>query len=345
MRVNWRCWPALIFSLVLSPFHWTLGAIQNFMLKRQLPLLGKSTASPLFVIGHWRCGTTLLHELLALDPNLRTPFLYECFFPNGILPAGQLTRKLLSREKAGRRSMDNMQVQLKSPGEDEIALFMLGAISPMATLAFPGSTFDFQSAMAADQTGENETRRWKSIFRRFHNLMACVHGLERTIVYKSPAHTARIKMLLEMFPKALFAYIVRHPDDVFGSMCKLYRNLVSKSSFERCHIDVAESNKQIVSNFAFMHQRFEEARPLIPDNQFHTVRFEDLIADPQGEMKLLYKELGLDGFSDASQEINAYLAKRVNHRVDKYELAKEDHTRIRDKLGAYLRLHRYEENG
>ncbi len=344
MRVNWRCWPALIFSLALSPLHWTLGAIQNAMLKRRLALLGESRASPLFVIGHWRCGTTLLQELLSLDSNLRTPLLYECFSPNGILPTGRLTRKLLSREKAGRRSMDNMQVQLKSPGEDEIALFILGAISPMATLPFPNAPFDFHSAMAADQSGENETRRWRSIFHRFHNLMASVNGLERTIVYKSPAHTARIKMLVEMFPKARFAYIVRHPDDVFGSMRRLYRTLVSKSSFERFDIDAEESNKQIVSNFAFMHKRFEDARPLIPDDQFHTIRFEDLIADPNGQMELLYNNLALDGFEDVSPDIESYFAKRADYHVDKYELTEEDHTLVRDELGGYLRLHNYQED-
>ena len=40
---------------------------------------------PLFIIGHWRSGTTWLHELLALDDRFTYPTTYVCFNPNRFL--------------------------------------------------------------------------------------------------------------------------------------------------------------------------------------------------------------------------------------------------------------------
>lgn len=37
---------------------------------------------PIFVIGHWRTGTTLLHELLIRDPRFGFPDMQDCFNPN-----------------------------------------------------------------------------------------------------------------------------------------------------------------------------------------------------------------------------------------------------------------------
>ena len=37
--------------------------------------------APLFVIGYWRSGTTLLQTLLSKDPHLQHLPLYRCLFP------------------------------------------------------------------------------------------------------------------------------------------------------------------------------------------------------------------------------------------------------------------------
>ena len=36
---------------------------------------------PIFIIGHWRTGTTLLHQLMNLDPNLAAPTLFQVAEP------------------------------------------------------------------------------------------------------------------------------------------------------------------------------------------------------------------------------------------------------------------------
>src|SRR5262245_6076116 len=48
---------------------------------------------PLFIVGHWRTGTTLLHEWLILDPRHTCPNTYQCFEPNHFL----LTEEIVKR--------------------------------------------------------------------------------------------------------------------------------------------------------------------------------------------------------------------------------------------------------
>ena len=52
---------------------------------------------PIFVIGHWRSGTTLLHELLVLDERHTYSNTYDCFCPNHFLLTAPVFRPLLER--------------------------------------------------------------------------------------------------------------------------------------------------------------------------------------------------------------------------------------------------------
>src|SRR5262245_21630537 len=45
---------------------------------------------PLFIVGHWRSGTTFLHYLLSLDrESFRYPTTYQCLFPTIFLTLGE----------------------------------------------------------------------------------------------------------------------------------------------------------------------------------------------------------------------------------------------------------------
>jgi hypothetical protein len=48
---------------------------------------------PIFIIGHWRTGTTMLHELMALDARHRCPTTYESLSPNHFLLSEPVVRR------------------------------------------------------------------------------------------------------------------------------------------------------------------------------------------------------------------------------------------------------------
>src|SRR5271170_6583798 len=66
-----------------------LGMLQTRLYRRILHQL--DLRPPLFLVGHWRSGTTLLHELLALDECFAVPSTYACFNPHHFLLAQHRT--------------------------------------------------------------------------------------------------------------------------------------------------------------------------------------------------------------------------------------------------------------
>ena len=99
---------------------------------------------PIFVIGHWRSGTTLLHELLVLDPRHTFPDTYACFSPNHFLVSGWWMKPCLKILLPARRPMDNMVAGWDHPQEDEFALCNMGVPSPYLTNVFPNRPPQYQ---------------------------------------------------------------------------------------------------------------------------------------------------------------------------------------------------------
>ena len=116
----------------------------------------------------------------------------------------------------------------------------------------------------------------------------------RRIVLKSPPHTFRIKVLLEMFPKARFIHIVRNPLVIFPSTINLWKRLYRNDGLQ---VPTYEGlDEHVFATFSRMYEVFERDRGLIPAGQFCEVRYEDLVAQPIQQMQRVYDELNLGGF-------------------------------------------------
>ena len=134
--VDWRLSYVAVIVTFVSLFHTFLRMVQEVLFRSRLRRT-QLTQAPLFIIGHWRTGTTLLHELLILDERHSYPTTYECLEPNHFLLTERLFTRLLPFMVPSRRPMDNMAAGFDRPQEDEFALCMLGQPSPYLTIAFP----------------------------------------------------------------------------------------------------------------------------------------------------------------------------------------------------------------
>src|SRR6478672_3406893 len=134
-RLGWR-------KLRLLPTGTLMTACHTFLRYAQAGLYGRRISEavvepPVFILGHWRSGTTLLHELLVQDPRHGYPNTCQCFDPCHFLLTERLIRRYFNWVLPARRIMDNMAVGWGRPQEDEFALALLGAPSPYLTIAFP----------------------------------------------------------------------------------------------------------------------------------------------------------------------------------------------------------------
>ncbi len=312
-RLGWQWWYMLPMVTLYATFHSLLRGYQ--WLVAGYWRVGKTLdSSPLFIVGHWRSGTTLLHELLVLDSRHTFPTTYECFAPQHFLISEPFGTRLFKFLVPARRPMDNMAAGWDRPQEDEFALCNMGLPSPYLTVAFPNEAPQDPEYLTLKDVPPAELRRWKQVFSRY--LLEINARTPKRIVLKSPPHTARIKVLLEMFPNAKFVHIVRDPFVIFPSTVHLWKRLYASQAMQRPNFEGLE--EYVFDTLVRMYDSFEADRHLIPPENFCQVRYEDLVADPMGKMRDVYQALDLGGFADVRPAIENYLGQTRNYETNKY---------------------------
>jgi hypothetical protein len=292
----------------------------------------KLEQDPIFVIGHWRSGTTLLHELLVRDPRHTYPDTYACFAPTHFLVSSWLIKPCLKFLLPSRRPTDNMAAGWDHPQEDEFALCNMGALSPYLTIAFPNRPPQCQDYFDFRGVPEAALHRWKSTLLWF---LKCVTVQNpKRIVLKSPPHTCRIRALLEMFPKAKFVHIVRDPSTV-----SLWKRLYRDEGWQLPKYHGLDEH--VFDTLTRMYEAFDRDRPLLGDDQFCEVRYEDLVANPVGQMQAVYERFGLGGFESVRPAIEAYFANQKDYKTSHYQLEPELRAEITRRWGKFIQRYGY----
>jgi hypothetical protein len=270
--------------------------------------------APLFIVGHWRTGTTLLHELLILDRRHTCPNTYQCLVPNHFLLTQRLGKRWLWFLMPSRRPMDNMAAGWDWPQEDEFALCMLGQPSPYLTIAFPNRPPQDPGAFDLEGLPPRARAAWERAFLRF--LRQLTFQDPRRLVLKSPTHSCRIPTLLRLFADARFVHIVRDPYVVFPSTVNLWKSLYEAHGLQRPTFAGLED--YVFDTFNHLYARLEEGKRLVRPGRFHELRYEDLIADPVGQMRRLYEGLELGGFDDVLPRLREYLDAHAGYQTNRY---------------------------
>ena len=293
---------------------------------------------PIFVIGHWRSGTTLLHELLVLDARHTFPDTYACFAPNHFLVSGWWIKPCLQFLLPAQRPMDNMGAGWSHPQEDEFALCNMGLPSPYLTNVFPNRPPQCQEYLDMEGVPAADLAAWKRAFLWF--LKCITLQYPKRIVLKSPAHTSRIRTLLEMFPKAKFVHIVRDPYVIFPSTVNLWKRLYRDEGLQvPTYVGLDE---HVFSTFTRMYETFERDRKLIGPAQFCEVRYEALVADPIAQMQRVYEQLQLGDFESVRPAMEEYFANKKDYKTNRYEMTPELHAEITRRWSVFLKQYGYE---
>ncbi|MEX0614224.1 MAG: sulfotransferase [Pirellulales bacterium] len=322
---------ASVLNSFASVFDWLMFSHRLRHAKLKQP--------PLLVLGHWRSGTTLLHELLMLDPRHTCPNTYQCFSPHHFLWTEWFLPALVRWSLPKTRPMDDMQAGFDRPQEDEFALVNLGVPSPYLFGAFPNhgpvadEYLDLRSLPAA------EREAWKRAWRKFVQRLALLG--DRRIVLKSPTHTARVRTILEVFPDAKFIHMVRDPMVLFPSTVRLWKSLSEVQGLQALREDAGWIEGHVLDTFVRMYECFEQDRELVPPGRLVDVRYEDLVADPVGKMREIYERLELGDFAKVEPEIARYAMRSCDYRTNKYILPPDVADRVRGRWAPYFQRYGY----
>jgi len=337
-RIAPRRWGMAAICGSISVLNSGLRAASRIKYGRQIRET-EVTEDPLFIVGHWRSGTTMLHEMLIGDDRFTYATTYDVFAAPHFLSFAGAMKSMVGWTLPKKRPMDNMATGWDYPQEDEFALAVLGAGSPYTSLiAFPNSPFKDLDFLDLHNVTEKERDHWKAVFLDF---LKCLTVREpKRIVLKSPTHTARVKTLLELFPKAQFLHITRDPYTIFPSSMHLWQRLGRVHGFQVPKNE--DLQERVLTMFERMYGAFEEDKKLLGENQYHQLSYEDLVADPVGQLRGAYDKLSLGGFERLEPSLQSYVERTKGYRPNKYEFDDELRAEIARRWSIYFETYGYE---
>ena len=278
----------------------------------------KIDQQPVFILGFARNGTTHLHNLLQRDPRYGTVSTFQAAVPTFFLIGRGWLKRQMAKAVPATRPMDNVQISLDTPVEEEVAVSNSCVLSLLHHLSFPRRSREYwDKYLTMQELTPQELARWEQVYLDVLRKATLDNG-GRPLVLKSPNNTGRIPHLLRLFPEAKFIHIVRNPYIVYQSMRHMYRKTLPL--FQLQDMAIEDMEKHILYAYRTTMQHYLEDRSLIPQENLAEVRYEDLEQRSLVELERLYAELALPGWEEAKRPISAYLDTLSGYQKNRFSL-------------------------
>jgi hypothetical protein len=293
---------------------------------------------PVIIVGHWRSGTTYLHELLGQDPQFCYVSLWNTMLPDSF-PLFEPLKHFLSNFLPKTRPMDNIEVDIDGPYEEEAGIAVLSTWSFFHCLHFPRNAEEqYLKSIHYQGLTDEEKHQWKKKYEFFMKTVILMNGGKRLLL-KDPANTARIPLLLDLFPDAKFIHIYRNPYKVYLSTVKMRNKVLDKLALQEANKDDIE--KQVILNYQRLMKSFFEQKKLIPEGNFIEIRYEELVKSPIEQVKKIYSELKITGFQEALPEMMNYLKRKEDYKTNVYKIDEKVIKHVTDNWGFTIDKWRY----
>ncbi len=313
--IDWPFWPRAVLTTLSSVPNSFIAFAENRL--NGAAIEREKIESPLFILGAWRSGTTHLHNLLAKDDRFAFPNQYQVLYPNTFLLTERSSARLMRRVLPKTRPQDEVKFGLGEPQEEDFAMCSLTGQASLLTMAFPRNVSFYERFMTMTELTPAELAMWKTSYVHFLKKVSFKHG--RPLVLKSPANTARIKLLLELFPDAKFVHIHRNPYDVFRSTVHTWKTAGKWWQLQRTDYGDDEAiNAQLLRQTKILYDGYFAQRSLIPAGRLHEVAFHDLEREPIHELRKTYEALSLPDFEHAVGPLTAYLRTLAGYRKNTF---------------------------
>jgi hypothetical protein len=338
-KVSAQYIPRLTYSMSMSavmlPFY-IKERLQFDKRIEQTPLIHP----PLFIIGHWRSGTTYMHNLLSQDKNFGYLTTFQAYLPGVFLGAEKLFKPLVSQSIPKKRPMDDVPMHADYPQEDQYAI---GAFCPYSYYhgwCFPKNMEFYNSSVCMEHASKEIIEEWKRYYLYILKKIT-FYQKGKQLVLKNQDNTGKIRILLEMFPDAKFIFLYRNPYDLYYSMMKFMKITIPRFCVQKPpQIEMVEES--MMHLYIAMTQKYLKERQLIPNGNLIQVRYEDFITKPFQEIKKIYEMLQLKGFQGAEASFDSYIRTQWNMKKDQYTVDEESKKKIEKKWGFALKEFGYE---
>ena len=163
------------------------------------------------------------------------------------------------------------------------------------------------------------------------------------LLLKNPLHTHRVPLIRRAFPEADFIHIARDPHDMVPSCLHFWRRMYERHGLQRP--TCAGLEDQVFASVAGMDRRLADTWETIPERRRYRTRYEDLVADPLGVLRSIYRHFEWPGLAEAEPRWLAYLAEQRDYRPNEHPVDEALRARIDHELAGLLSRHGYPARG
>lgn len=299
--------------------------------KREPEILAGQVRAPIFIVGTARSGTSILHEVLAQDPRLRSPATWEIFYS---VPPPEAATCATDARIAG----TDHEVKLwHEVAPEYLTMHANAAVHPQECI------FLMAHELASEHfSGVHDVPSyalWLATHDltpsfRFHRRMLQTlqwrHPGERWLL-KAPSHLTVLPALFAVYPDARVVFTHRDPAKTVPSTASLMATL---RRMRRDHVDANAIAKLLVRGVAMGLEKMmaERASGATPDGQFVDLRYADLMRDPLAAVRAVYDRLGMTLPDDIADRMRAYLAAKPRGKHGEHRYRLEDFGLDRERL-------------
>lgn len=323
-----KYWPkmlyAIMMSTIISPFRFKEYFKYNEKIKSMT--LSKD---PIFIIGHWRSGTTYLHNILSLDPQFGFSTTFHATLPGVFLGSEKILKPILAASIPPKRPMDNAALGPDLPQEEEYAIANISPYGYYNGWCFPKNMSMYNSYVPIGLASPAITKEWKKTYQYFiRKLTQYRNG--KQLLLKNPAHTARLSTLNELYPQSKFIHIYRNPYEIFYSM-KKFITIVLPRYCVQSPPTIHKIVESILEMYSTMYSIYFEQRKQLSKHRLIEISYESFVKNPLPLLQDIYETFSIPNFDTVRPSFEKYAASQKSFKTSKYVMEKNLKRRIYSK--------------
>lgn len=272
---------------------------------------------PLFILGHWRSGTTFVHNIFAQDQHFGHTTTYQTVFPHLMMFGQPFFKYLMKLFIPSHRPTDRMELTPDTPQEEEFAMNNTMPYSYYNFWYFPKSMLDYcDRYLTFDSITPAEEEAYKQALLKIVKISLWNTGGTQYLS-KNPPHTGHVKALVELFPNAKFIYLMRNPYTVFESTRSFFTQTIAPLKLQDVSDDEIEENA--IRVYPRLYRAYQDQKRFIPAGHLYEVRFEDFERDAYAVTRDIYEQLALPGWDEAEPAIRRYIDSKRGYKKNQYD--------------------------
>lgn len=307
----------------------------RFLLARALDarpaIADERIEAPVIVTGPARSGTTILFELLWLDPSLRGPMAWEALHPIPLPEAGARDERL---------ALSECEQELWADVQPEFAaIHELRSDLPVecVTLTAPCFCGPHWLMVAQMQGFVPDMQEMYAFHRRI--LQVLQHGApRRNWLLKTPGHLMTLGLLFETYPDA---WVVQTHRDPAKTMPSTVSTTAMVQWLRSDHVDLPALASAVEAAFGFaLNAVAEQRRSGAAPPRFVDVHFQALLKDPVETLRRAYAAMQREFGPEHAERIRAYLADKPKGKFGVHQYTPEEWgfsaAELRQRLAPYI---------